>query len=73
MIKGGPMVPADVAAEYRRLNATDKSAFRRWIFANAIVGASLLTLVVLAAVYSGGDSGSVTAQKASTSVHAEAR
>jgi hypothetical protein len=67
------MVPADVAAEYRRLNATGKSAFRRWIFTNAIVGASLLTLVVLAAVYSGGDSGSVTAQKASTSVHAEAR
>jgi hypothetical protein len=68
------MARGDIAAEYRRLNEADKSAFRRWIFANSIVGAaSLFTLIVLVSIYSSGQSTSLTAQKKPTVLHAEAR
>ncbi len=69
------MIGDNIAAEYRQLNSVDRSAFHRWILANTIVGAaSILGLIVLASVYSGGDSGSsVTAQKQPITTHAEAR
>jgi hypothetical protein len=58
------MTRGDFAGQYRRLNAEDKSAFRRWLVANTVFGAvAMFALIVLAAVYSGGDSRSMTAQK----------
>src|SRR5262249_38491692 len=54
----------DIVAEYRRLHAKDRSAFRKWLIANTVFGATaIFALIVLAAVYSGGDAGSVTAHK----------
>ena len=57
------MSRVDFAAEYRRLNAEDKSAFRKWLIANTVFGAAaIFALIVLTSVYSGGD-GSMTAHK----------
>jgi hypothetical protein len=68
------MIRGDIAAEYRRLNEADRSAFRRWCLANTVVGAAaLFGLIVLVSVYSGGESGSATAQKQPTIVHAAAQ
>ena len=50
--------------EYQKLNSEDQKAFRRWLWANAVVGAILLTgLIALASKFSGDESGS-TAQDA---------
>jgi hypothetical protein len=58
------MTRGDIAGEYRRLNAEDQSAFRRWLIANTVFGAvAMFALIALASVYSGADSGSITAQK----------
>jgi putative tryptophan/tyrosine transport system substrate-binding protein len=47
--------------EYQRLNSEDQKAFRRWLWANAVVGAILLTgLIVLASKFSGDESGANT-------------
>jgi len=47
---------------------------RPWFLAKAVVGAaSLVTLIALASVYRGGESGSMGAQKQTTIVHAKAR
>ena len=68
------MIPGDIAAEYRRLNAEDSSAFRRWMLANTIAGAaSLIALIVIASIYSNNESGALTAQKQSTIVQAQAK
>ena len=57
------MSRVDFAAEYRRLNAEDRSAFRKWLIANTVFGAAaIFALIVLTSVYSGGD-GSMTAHK----------
>jgi hypothetical protein len=58
------MEHGDFATEYRRLNAEDRSAFRKWLIANTVFGAAaLFALIVLTSVYSGGDAGSMTAHK----------
>jgi len=58
------MEHGDFATEYRRLNAEDRSAFRKWLIANTVFGATaLFALIVLTSVYSGGDAGSMTAQQ----------
>ena len=55
------MSRGDLATEYRRLNANDRSAFHKWLIANTVFGAAaIFALIVLATVYSGGD-GSMTA------------
>jgi len=39
----------EIINEYQRLNSEDQKAFRRWLWANAVVGAILLTgLIALA-------------------------
>jgi hypothetical protein len=44
--------------EYQRLNSEDQKAFRRWLWANAVVGAILLTgLIALASKFPGDESG----------------
>jgi hypothetical protein len=58
------MSRGDFVAEYRRLNAEDRSAFRKWLVANTVFGAAaIFALIVLTSVYSGGDAGSMTAHK----------
>src|SRR6266446_10962932 len=57
------MTRGDIAGEYRRLNAEDQSVFRKWLIANTVFGAVAMFALIAAAVYSGGDSGTMTAQK----------
>jgi hypothetical protein len=58
------MEHVDFAAEYRRMNTEDRSAFRKWAIANTVLGAAALSaLIVLASVYSGDGSGTMTAHK----------
>ena len=43
--------------EYQRLNSEDQKAFRRWLWANAVVGAILLTgLIALVSRFPGDES-----------------
>jgi hypothetical protein len=50
--------------EYQKLNSEDQKTVRRWLWANAVVGAILLTgLIVLASKLPGNESGA-TAQHA---------
>ena len=58
------MKRGDFAGEYRRLNAEDRSAFRKWLVANTVFGAAaIFALIVLASVYSDSGSGTITAHK----------
>jgi hypothetical protein len=51
----------EIINEYQKLNSEDQGAFRRWLWANAVVGAILLTgLIVLASTP--GDQSGATAQ-----------
>ena len=57
--------------EYQKLNSEDQKAFRRWLWANAVVGAILLTgLIALASDFSGAES-AATAQNAT--IHTQAK
>ena len=42
--------------EYQKLNSEDQKAFRRWLWANAVVGAILLTGLIALAVHQGDES-----------------
>ena len=54
----------DFAAEYRRMNAEDRSVFRKWAIANTVFGAAaMFALIVVASIYSGDSSGTMTAHK----------
>ena len=48
--------------EYQKLNSEDRKVVRRWLWANAVVGAILLTGLIAVALQ-GGESGA-TAQNA---------
>jgi len=57
--------------EYQKLNSEDKKEFRRWLCANAVVGAILLTgLIALASKFTGDESGA-TAQNATMRTQAK--
>ena len=59
--------------EYQKLNSEDQKAFRRWLWANAVVGAILLTgLIALASKNPGAESGA-TAQNATMRTQAPER
>jgi hypothetical protein len=61
----------EIINEYQRLNSEDQKAFRRWLWANAVVGAILLTgLIALASKFSGAES-AVTAENAT--IHTQAK
>jgi hypothetical protein len=47
--------------EFQKLNSEDQKTFRRWLWANAVVGAILLTGLIALAVHQGDESG-ITAQ-----------
>ena len=50
--------------EYQKLNSEDQKTFRRWLWTNAVVGATLLAgLIVLASKFPG-DESEATAQHA---------
>ncbi len=48
--------------EYRKLNSDDQKEFRRWLWANAVVGAILLTGLIAVALQ--GDESGAIAQNA---------
>ena len=50
--------------EYQKLNSEDQKAFRRWLWANAVVGAILLTGLIVLALKLPGDQSGATAQHA---------
>jgi hypothetical protein len=50
------MISSHMTQEYRRMNSEDRSTFRQWLAINAVVGASLMTLIAIAAVFSDGNS-----------------
>ena len=57
--------------EYHRLNSQDQKTFQRWLLANTVVGAILLTgLIALASKNPGAESGA-TAQNAT--MHTQAK
>ena len=57
--------------EYQKLNSEDQKTFRRWLWANTVVGVILLTgLIVLASKNPGAESGA-TAQNAT--MHTQAK
>jgi hypothetical protein len=57
--------------EYQKLNSEDQKAFRRWLWANAVVGAILLTGLIAFALQS--DESGATAQNATTHTQAKLR
>jgi hypothetical protein len=56
--------------EYQKLNSEDQKAFRRWLWANAVVGGILLTALITLAVHQG-DESRATAQNAT--MHTQAK
>jgi hypothetical protein len=57
--------------EYRKLNSEDQKEFRRWLWANTVVGAVLLAgLIALSSKLPGDESGA-TAQNATMHMQAK--
>ena len=56
--------------EYQKLNSEDQKTFRRWLWANTVVGAILLTGLIALASFPGKES-EATAQIAA--VHTQAK
>ena len=50
--------------EYQRLNSEDQKTFRRWLWANTVVGAILLAGLIALALKLPGDQSRATAQHA---------
>jgi hypothetical protein len=59
----------EILNEDQRLNSKDQKAFRRWLWANAVVGAILLTGLIALALQ--GDESGGTAQNATTHTQAK--
>ena len=59
----------ETIGEYQKLNSEDQKTFRRWLWANAVVGALLLTGLIALALQ-GGETG-LTAQNATTHTQAK--
>ena len=55
--------------EYQKLNSEDQKTIRRWLWANAVVVAILLTGLIALALQ--GDESGATAQNATTHTHAK--
>ena len=63
----------EMSNEYLRLDSENQKTFRRWLWANAVVGAILLTgLIALASKFLGDESGA-TAQNATMPTQAKLR
>ena len=59
----------EIINEYERLNSKDQIAFRRWLWANTVVGAILLTGLIAVALQ--GDESGAIAQNAT--MHTQAK
>ena len=59
----------EIINEYQKLNAENQKAFRRWLWANAVVGAILLTGLIPVALQ--GDESGAIAQNAT--MHTQAK
>jgi len=59
----------EIINEYQKLNSKDQKTFRRWLWANAVVGAILLTGLIALALQ--GDESGATAQNAT--MHTQAK
>jgi hypothetical protein len=57
--------------EYEKLNSEDQKTFRRWLWANTVVGAILLSGLIVLASKSPGDKSEATAQNAT--MHTQAK
>jgi hypothetical protein len=71
--RGDHMTSRNIVEEYRSMGPEDRTAFRRWLTVNTVVGAFLFALVAIAAISSGGESNSDTARKGEVIQHAKAR
>jgi hypothetical protein len=61
----------EIINEYQRLNSEDQKTFRRWLWANTVVGAILLAGLIALASKSPGDKSGATAQNATTHTQAK--
>jgi hypothetical protein len=62
----------DILYEYEKLNSHDQKVFRRWLLANTVVGAILLTgLIALVLASKPGDESGAAAQSAT--MHTQAK
>ena len=50
------MISRHVMEEYRRMNSTDRTSFRRWLTHNTVAGAFAFTLIAINAALTGGES-----------------
>ena len=57
--------------ENQRLNSEDQTTFRRWLWANTVVGAILLAGLIVLALKGPGDESGVTAQHATIHIQAK--
>jgi hypothetical protein len=57
--------------KYQRLNSEDQKAFRRWLWANTVVGAILLTGLIVLASKLPGDGSGATARNATMPTQAD--
>jgi hypothetical protein len=57
--------------EYQKLNSEDQKAFRRWLWANTVVGAILLTALIALVSKFPGDQSGATAQNATMPTQAK--
>ena len=63
---------AEIINEYQKFNSEDQKTFRRWLWANTVVGAILMAgLIALAASKFPGDESGATAQHAG--MHTQAK
>jgi hypothetical protein len=70
---GDYMLERESNAAYRTMNAADRSAFRKWLLVNTIVGAfSVLALVAITSMHPG-DGSSEVATQSQPIRHAQAR
>jgi hypothetical protein len=66
----GISMRGEITNEYQKLNPEDQKAFRRFLWANAVVGAILLGgLIALTSKFSGDESGAI----AQNATHTQAK
>ena len=65
------MLDRETINEYRKLNSEEQKVLRRWLWGNAIVGATLLAALIVLATKVPGDKSEATAQNAT--MHTQAK
>ena len=61
----------EIIYEYQKLNSEDQKAFRRWLWANTVVGAILLMGMIVLAIELPGNQSATTAQN--VTMHMQAK